>query len=224
MTSDLQTIATILETEPVIFQLLKQCPYEILRMIRVRCYRDGEFELAEGQIHHHFYIIVRGEVDIYSESEYGKKYFLTTYHTGNFIGEMEIFQQLPYISHVQGRGQVTVLELERSLLLRWMSLDQNFNRLFIQKICESSYQMCERMKRNNLYNLKQRICYYLLEQFDLRNQRDIIWNSEEMSQKMAVTQRSVNRVLKELREQGIIYLSQGKIHLINRSKLETLLR
>ncbi len=82
---------------------------------------------------------------------------------------MEIFQQVPYISYVKGVGDIIALEIDKDTLLSWMALDQNFSSLFIKKICENSYRMCNRMKRNSLYDLRQRLAYYLLEQFGGKN-------------------------------------------------------
>ncbi len=101
--------------------------------------------------------------------KWGKKYFLCCSQSGDLIGEMEIFQQVPYISYVKGVGDIIALEIDKDTLSSWMALDQNFSSLFIKKICENSYRMCNRMKRNSLYDLRQRldlhtICWSNLEE------------------------------------------------------------
>ncbi|ABP91894.1 hypothetical protein SSU98_0736 [Streptococcus suis 98HAH33] len=124
---------------------------------------------------------------------------------------------------MKGVGDIIALEIDKDTLLSWMALDQNFSSLFIKKICENSYRMCNRMKRNSLYDLRQRLAYYLLEQFGGKKLASLQFNSERLSQEMAVTQRSINRLLKEFKEKQIIDLGHGKIQLLDHQALTSLL-
>lgn len=64
---------------------------------------------------------------------------------------------------------------------------------------------------HTLYTLKQRICQYLVGNAGTDGKLRFVVSSEILSQKMAVTQRSVNRILKQLKEQGLIELNKGNI-------------
>ncbi|MDD2971515.1 MAG: Crp/Fnr family transcriptional regulator [Lachnospiraceae bacterium] len=211
MEKNLIKLLGILEKDKDIFQLLRQCPYEILREFQVMEYNTDEFELEQGEIHNTFYIIVSGYADVYTESEHGKKYQLCTYEKGDYIGELEIFQQKGYISKVQGRGKVVLLELDRPYFMKWIRLDKNFNEYMIRTLCNNSYRMCMNMGHNTLYTLKQRICQYLTDNSGRDGKLKSSISSEILSQQMAVTPRSVNRVLKELKEKNIITLNKGNI-------------
>ena len=211
MDYNLVKLVELLEKDREIFQLLRQCPYEILRRFEVKEYDDNQFVLSQGEIHNKFYIIASGYVDIYVESSHGKKYFLCTYVKGDYIGELEIFQQTGYISQVQSRGRVKILELDRTFFMQWIRVDKNFNEYMIRTLCNNSYRMCLTMGQNTLYTLKQRICQYLISHAGTDGKLKTAVSSEFLSQQMAVTARSVNRVLKELKEQGIIELEKGKI-------------
>lgn len=211
MDGNLLKLMELLEKDKVIFQLLRQCPYEILRNFQVREYKDSRFVLNQGEIYNTFYIVVSGYADIYVESEYGKKYLLCTYAKGDYIGELELFQQAGYISRVEARGDVTLLELDRSFFVKWIRMDNNFNEYMIRTLCSNSYRMCMEMGHNTLYTLKQRICQYLVSNAGSDGKPRFVVSSEILSQKMAVTQRSVNRILKQLKEQEIIELNKGNI-------------
>ena len=93
----------------------------------------------------------------------------------------------------------------------------------IRTLCDNSYQMCLNMGENTLYTLKQRICQYLLRNMEM-DAKFVMISSEVLSQQMAVTTRSVNRVLKQLREQGFIELEKGKISICDQQALEDILR
>ena len=223
MDQNLEKLVKLLEKDREIFQMLRQCPYEILRRFEVKDYEADQFVLNQGEIHNRFYIIASGYVDIYVESSHGKRYLLCTYMKGDYIGELEIFKQTGYISRIQSRGKVRILELDRTFFLQWIRTDKNFNEYMIRTLCDNSYRMCLNMGENTLYTLKQRICQYLLRNMEM-DAKFVMISSEVLSQQMAVTTRSVNRVLKQLREQGFIELEKGKISICDQQALEDILR
>ena len=223
MDQNLEKLVKLLEKDREIFQMLRQCPYEILRRFEVKDYEADQFVLNQGEIHNRFYIIASVYVDIYVESAHGKRYLLCTYMKGDYIGELEIFKQTGYISRIQSRGKVRILELDRTFFLQWIRTDKNFNEYMIRTLCDNSYRMCLNMGENTLYTLKQRICQYLLRNMEM-DAKFVMISSEVLGQQMAVTTRSVNRVLKQLREQGFIELEKGKISICDQQALEDILR
>ena len=65
MDQNLEKLVELLEKDREIFQMLRQCPYEILRRFEVKDYEADQFVLNQGEIHNRFYIIASGYVDIY---------------------------------------------------------------------------------------------------------------------------------------------------------------
>lgn len=204
MHRDLSDILELLETDKKIYNIMKQCPYEVLREIRFRHYEKKSFVLAQGEIHNVFYIMVDGKADIYVESEHGKKYLLNTYGRGQYIGELEMFQQAPYVSSVEAQDDVSVLEIDRDVFLKWIHEDRNFSEFLMRTLCDSTYVMCRNMGNNTLYTLKQRICRYFIANADKNGSFSTEMYTETLGERMAVAQRSVNRVIKQLKEKGII--------------------
>ena len=72
-------VLEVLERDKKIYNILKNCPYEILRSIWLKKYPEGRFNLKQGEIYNIFYILVEGYVDIFVESDQGKKYYISTY-------------------------------------------------------------------------------------------------------------------------------------------------
>lgn len=48
---------------------MKQCPYEILREMKLKEYKADAFVLNQGEVQDTMYLIVDGEADIYVESQ-----------------------------------------------------------------------------------------------------------------------------------------------------------
>lgn len=211
MTEERIELMELLDQDRTIYAIFRQCPYEILKEIHLKHYRENEFLLKQGEIYRVFYILVKGTVDIYVESEHGKKYILTSYKKGDYIGELEMFQQAPYISSVEARGPVTMLEIDRDVYLKWIGLDHNFSEYVIRRLCETSYAMCKNMGENTLYTLKQRVCQYFIDHADQKGRFRQPVNTETLGEQMAVTQRSINRIVRQLRESGIIEATKNGV-------------
>lgn len=64
MDENLLKLLELVEKDKVLFQLLRQCPYEILRNFKVRKYKDSRFVLKQGEIYNTFYIVASGYADM----------------------------------------------------------------------------------------------------------------------------------------------------------------
>lgn len=209
--ANLLEVLKVLEKDNKMYEIFKDCPYQILKTVRLKKYSAGEFHLDQGEIHDTFYIIVDGEVDILVESEQGKKYYLTTYKKGRFVGELELFERKPYMSRVEGNGSVTTLELDRDQYLKWLEKDHNFSRYVLKTLCSGTYISMRKMGENTLYTLKQRVCQFLIENSNEQGKLMKSLSGELLSERMGVTPRSVNRVLKELKDKGILEVNKSKV-------------
>lgn len=211
--ANITQICENIEGDAKIYEIMKSCPYELLRKMKIREYKANEFVLNQNEIYQTMYIVLDGELDIYVEAENGKKYYLNTYRKGCYIGELEMFGNHPYVSRVEAKTNVKLLEIEKEDFIKWIQNDRNMNEYFIRTLCESSYFLCRNMGNNTLYTLTQRICQYLVTSIGqgAGKGNSVEISSEDLAERMAVTQRSVNRILQKLRECGYIDITKKKI-------------
>lgn len=211
MARNIDDVITIIEQEKGIFELLKGCPYEVLKEFAVVRSRKGEFMLNQGQVYDSLYIVVGGLVRIYVMTESGRKYTLAIYKQGNYIGEHEIFDQRPYSCFVEAISDVVLLKLKREPFIRWLGLDRNISDSFTRSLCHQIYMLSEKAGVDALYSLRQRICQYLLA--TAAKERRVAVDREELGELMGVATRSVNRILKSLREEGLIVVDGHEIEI-----------
>lgn len=202
--SNFLEVISALESDRKLYEIFKNCPYEMLRELRIKKYHKDVFFLEQNEIHNTFYLIVKGYVDVFVISEQGKKYYLSTYSKGRFLGELEMFEQKPYMCRIESRGSVTMLEMSREVYIELLSRDCNFSQYILKTLCKGTYVSMQKMGNNTLYTLKQRICQFLIENSNEDGMLRIPLNAELLSTRMAVTTRSVNRVLKELKDKKIL--------------------
>jgi CRP-like cAMP-binding protein len=213
---DVSAVIRLIEEDPKIYQLLKHCPYDILRQWKLAEYPRGSTVFRQGDVQDCLYIIVEGSADIHILAENGREYSLTVYQKGDLIGELEIFERKPFVCNVKALTDLKLIGLERGQFFRWLELDMNLNRLMIQYLSKAFYNLSQKVGDDTLYSLYHRVCSFLVESLEHGGKAEkeprLNVNKTQLSSQFAVTQRSVNRILQSLKEKGIIDIhSQGII-------------
>ncbi|MCU6793279.1 Crp/Fnr family transcriptional regulator [Paenibacillus sp. WQ 127069] len=200
----------IIESSPEIEELLKHCPYSVLKKFKVKEYARGRFNLEQGTIYSELYIIVQGKIDIFILSDSGRKITLDIYGPGNFIGEHELLQKIPFSSSVQSLSDVVLLKLSRDSFMEWMELDRGFARNLTESLCEQIYHLSKRIESYSLFSTKRQVVAVLssLSKIDYIERKTLL-------QRISSTPRSVDRVLKEMKDLELIEMEDGVIKIRN---------
>lgn len=141
------------------------------------------------------------------------------YMEGRIIfGELEIFDELPYVSSIKTLSASRLLELGRESFLKWINFDINISNYILKTNCELFYRLSKKASFDILYFLKQRVYDYLILNSKY-NGNTIIINKNILSGQMAVSVRSINRVLQGFKEMGIIDLKVNTIMIKDFNKL-----
>ncbi|CAJ1229108.1 Nitric oxide responding transcriptional regulator Dnr (Crp/Fnr family) [Levilactobacillus zymae] len=220
---ELIVLASVYETiqsNSKVYQLVKTAPLEILEKMTVKRYDTQEFKLAQGSQYPNTYILVAGEVKVYLAAETGKSVVLDIYQPGMFIGEQEAIVAQPYSASIVNISPVTLLQISNADFREWTMRDHRFANSLIYNLSEQIYHLTKRTERYSLYSTRQQIGFCLLT--DLTDQTYI--TREQVTYRVDTSLRNVNRVLKQLAELEIIEINKGRIRLINRQKLQQLIR
>lgn len=76
---DIHSIVNIIEKDSKILEILKYCPYDILKHWSIRDYGKGQIIFRQGEVYNSFCIAVSGFIDIYVMAENGKRYSQAIY-------------------------------------------------------------------------------------------------------------------------------------------------
>ena len=119
----------------------------------------------------------------------------------------------------KGRGTVTTLEMDGDKYLEWLDKDSNFSKYVLKVLCGITYTSTQKMANDTLYTLKQRICQYFIDNTASKGKNAVPLNVEVLGERMGVTSRSVNRVLKELKDKGVLEISNSQVVIKDREQL-----
>lgn len=81
--------------------------------LETRTYQPGQAIVTQGDTADHFYVVVRGEVDVTCKNETGDEVLLATLGPGQFFGEVGLLNYAPRTATVRAKTAVEVLRLDR---------------------------------------------------------------------------------------------------------------
>jgi len=221
---NIHKIIQIIESEPTIYQMMKGCPYHLLQQWEIQSYHKGSMIGCQGERQEYFYIVIEGKVDIYIMAENGKCYSQAIYQKGDYVGELELFDGMPYICSARAINDVVTFRIKRQYFLEWLEQDHNINSHILRTLCSKFYKLSLKAGEDLLYPLRWRVCKYLLQIKDEGRKTEqgieVKVNKENLSEKLAVTERSINRILGSLREAGILELKNNYILIKSIERLE----
>ena len=85
-------------------------------------YRDGETIIRQGDVGDCLYVVQSGRVEVVQSSEFGEQH-LAFLESGNFFGEMSVFEKEVRSATVKSAGEARVLKVDKKMLLRRLRED-----------------------------------------------------------------------------------------------------
>jgi len=209
-------VISLIEKHPHLYEILQECPYWVLKTMSIHHFRKGEIVYRQGDYINRLYIIVQGTANIYVMSENGRKYSQAIYQKGDFIGEIEIFEREPSVSSVEALSDLILIGVDAEDFYEWISIDRHMSNHFNRSLSRYLYNLATKSGIDSLYPLKFRLCNYLIEKSKHQNGQYVVEiNKKKMSEQLAVTLRSVNRVLKDLVEKNAIAIKRDTIIILD---------
>jgi CRP-like cAMP-binding protein len=190
-------------------------------------FERGEMIFLQGSIGSILYIIVSGQVRIYTISEAGQELALTIFRNGDFLGELALLDGLPRSANAQAMRPTTTLTLHRAAFLHTIEACPPIAAAVIEA-------MAARLRQTNVYaeqlsslSAPRRVVRQLL---GLAAQHGIAEGSEtridlrltqdDLASLSGTTRETVNRVLGLLRDQRLVRVERTRVSILNVAQLE----
>jgi len=85
-------------------------------------YQDGDVIIRQGEMGDCMYVVQSGRVEVLQSGEYGEQH-LAFLNTGDFFGEMAVFEREQRSATVRSAGESRVLKVDKKTLLRRIGED-----------------------------------------------------------------------------------------------------
>lgn len=190
----------------------------------------GETVFAQGIEGDLLYLIVCGQVRIFTVSQLGQEISVKIFRDGDFFGELALLDGQPRSASAQAMCATRTLTLHRQAFHEAIQSMPAIAVLVLE-------ELSNRLRRTNTYiehlasySAPQRIVRTLI---DLADQHGVCEDGvtarinlhltqDDLASLAGTTRETVNRVLASLREQGLIQIERARVSVLNLPRLERL--
>lgn len=186
----------------------------------------GSLMHREGETARHLYLVVSGVVRVFVTSPDGRTMTVRYCRPGALIGAMSLFvTKFAMPGTTQALLDAELLRLDPDVVGRLAKRDVRVARAFLSELSERAWSFIHEIPGSTFASVRQRVARHLL---DLASEwtsdhgtRDLIVavTQQELADAVGTAREVVVRVLRELRQEGVVRTERDRIVLIDPARL-----
>ena len=218
-------IADVLGEVPIFAALTGDEREELASHMRVRHFARDEVIFHRDDPAGHFFAIVAGTVKLTAHDDGGREVAIAILRGGDVFGELELFDDIPRSVTVTAITETQALALDRRDFFDVLERHPRAMRLMLTSLARTIRDTARRIEDLVFLDLPSRVAKALL---DLRTAHgengEIHLTQDDIAAFVGATRASVNRVLSDLEQQGIIGIGRRHIEIKDLLRLQRQVR
>jgi CRP/FNR family cyclic AMP-dependent transcriptional regulator len=217
----------LLQKVPTFARLTNDQLALLARSVGTQIFERDEAIFHQGSIGSTLYIIVHGQVRIFTTSEAGQELTVTIFRDSDFFGEMALLDGQPRAASAESMCRTITLTLHRAAFLHTINT--------CPPIAASVLEvMTARLRQRNLVaeqlanlSASQRVVRQLCDlatRYGIADggaiRIDLHLTQDDLASLSGTTRETVNRVLANLRDQGLIRVERARVSVLKMQQLE----
>ncbi len=194
------------------------CPAPIKAQFVSRRYAAGETILYAGEALDCVYLIVSGRVEVIVPGMRSELLNIGAYGEWELLGELEFFSRVPVQSSVWAKTACEVMQIDGAVFLQWLNSDNALCICLLSMLSNRFVSLSSFAKVGVTGMLNQRVAYLLMTYADEKGV--LPFSKATLAQRAGTSQRSLNRILKTLSEQGLVDCSTTLVKVLNAKGLD----
>jgi DNA-binding response OmpR family regulator len=192
---------------------------------KVKVYKKKAEIYSEGDMPLHVYFVRSGNVKTFKSHPDGKELIINLYTANDFFGFEPVLENENYRESAVAMQDSELISIPRHDFMLMVQGHPDVSKSFINLLCKKVAER-EAQLLNLAYNsVRQRTAEALLKSEMLKDSKSVIAISREDLAKMVGTaSESVIRVLSDFKDEGLIEIESGKIKIVQRPRLEKVVR
>ena len=211
---------SILKTVPLFALFSDHQLAALFPAIQHRSYPRHSFMLRAGEKSDALYIILSGRAKIVIDDGEGREVTLTTIGPSEFFGEMSLIDEKPRSASVEALEPCEVLYISKPAFMSCLKDNFEVAMMILRAVVDRLREADEKIASLALMDVHGRVARLIM---DLAKESNGNWvvdtGSEEMARMVGASREMVSRVLKDLREKGLIARDKRKIIVVDRASM-----
>ncbi|MDP4097206.1 Crp/Fnr family transcriptional regulator [Paenibacillus sp. P96] len=190
-------------------------------------FEQGEIICSQGDVSEFLYVLVQGQIKIYTTSEDGKTLVISLKTALEVIGDIEYIRDIELINTVEAATPVYMIGVRYRWLRKYGSHHAPLLQFLLDIITRKFFTKSHSMSFNLMHPVEVRVASYLLSvPFEPAEcgccDRLNILNLTDIANLIGTSYRHLNRVIRKLGEKGLIERKNGFIIIKDRDGLTAL--
>jgi CRP/FNR family cyclic AMP-dependent transcriptional regulator len=211
----------ILKTVPLFALLSDHQLAALFPAIQHRTYPRHSFMLRAGEKADALYIIMAGRAKVVVDDGEGREVTLTVIAANEFFGEMSLIDDKPRSASVEALEVCEVLYISKAAFMSCLKDNFEVAMLILRAVVARLREADRKIASLALMDVHGRVARLIM---DLAREVNDDWivdtGSEEMARMVGASREMVSRVLKEMRDSGLIRRDKRKIVVLDRSSMD----
>ncbi|MBT9581757.1 Crp/Fnr family transcriptional regulator [bacterium] len=186
----------------------------------VRRLSAGEVLWEAGEPSHFVVWVDEGILEVVQHSLQGEDAVLNRLGPGELAGEMSCLDGQPHSATLRAAGPVKVRVMERQHFLHWLREHPDRWEKLIHRQSQRIRGLSARLAEVSFDPVQLRLARFLLS----HSEEVLQITQQQLAEYVAATRESVSKALSAMGRQGWVRTSRGKIHILDRASLDSLIK
>lgn len=195
--------------------------------VGVQSFDDGEMIFLQGSVGDALYIILSGQVRIYTNGESGQEHTVRIFRASEFFGELALLDGQPRSASARAMGATTVLTLRRAAFLHTIHTCPPIAAAVLEAMAQRLRQTTVFAEHLADLSAPRRVVRQIVDlamQYGVSDggatRIDLRLTQDDLASLAGTTRETVNRVLSSLRDQGLIRVERMRVSVLSMPLLE----
>jgi len=186
-----------------------------------RGFMPGEFVFWDGDAPDWFYMVAEGRIKVLKHSSTGKEFIIAFFGPGEMFGEVAVFENKPYPASAQAVAETKVLGIKREAFLSFLAHRPEVSLRIINVLGGRLRDAQSRLRDIAGERVEQRLASTLL-MLSAKLGPTLPFTRQEIADMAGTTTETAIRVMRRLKDGGIIRSVRGKTIIVDETKLRLL--
>ncbi|MEM6805673.1 MAG: Crp/Fnr family transcriptional regulator [Bacteroidota bacterium] len=189
------------------------------RDISLQRFTPNENLIWQGDDAGDLFLLTEGIAKCFIREENGREYVLEFLGKGEILGEVEAVLASENLSNIVSLTSLEVFRIKRSFFNLLLKEDPYFNQLILREFALRLQNTARRASYQQIFPAEYKVLKILL-----------LWENEkaglsksDLADYLALPIRSLNRVLKDLKEKGLVESKGNHINILSKEGIENLM-
>ncbi len=185
--------------------------------------KKSDHLFLEGDIASAFYYIVNGRFKIYKVSAGGLEHILEILEDGSLIAEAAIFDRETYPAYCQALEESVLIKIPKDKFIEMIIRQPDLSLKILNAYSKRLRYFVSQIVKLSMQDVKSRFARYLLEKSEKTDNKFICnlnISKKELASLLGTIPETLSRVLRLLKEEGIIEENGNRIVILDRKRLK----